>query len=89
VDSRLRTRSNEPDQSLISYRKVRSCGNYSFAFEALGAAHVGSRTGGAEIVPRWKAKATGSFVLKSKNAPRMDASYAHYRCVETFERLTN
>jgi hypothetical protein len=42
---------------------------------------------GLEPFRGWKAKATGPFVLESENEPNMKASYAHYRCVETFERL--
>jgi integrase len=41
-----------------------------------------------ELFRGWKVKAISEFVLESGNAPRMDASYAHYRCVETFDRLT-
>lgn len=41
-----------------------------------------------ELLRGWKAKRTGNFVMESEVAPRTDSAYAHYRCVETFERLT-
>lgn len=41
-----------------------------------------------EVLRGFRARATGNFVLESEVAPRMDAKYAHYRCEQTFKRLT-
>lgn len=41
-----------------------------------------------ELFRGWKARATGNFVLESDVAPRTDSAYAHYRCAETFDRVT-
>jgi integrase len=52
-------------------------------------------TGDVEIDPEvmtifrgFSAKAKGSFVIESPNAPRPQATYAHYRCQRDFEALT-
>jgi integrase len=41
-----------------------------------------------ELFRGYRAKATGSFVIESKNNPRPDATYDHYRCQYLFERLS-
>jgi integrase len=33
-------------------------------------------------------RATGDFVIESETAPRLDVTYAHYRCQRLFEGLT-
>jgi integrase len=35
----------------------------------------------------WSAKATSTFVLESEVAPKTDATFQHYRCQQTFEKL--
>ncbi len=41
-----------------------------------------------EIFRGYRAKATGSFVIESRNDPRPDATYDHYRCQSHFEKLS-
>lgn len=41
-----------------------------------------------KILADYRETATGSFVIESKNAPRMDKAYAHYRANAHFKRLT-
>ena len=61
-----------------------------------GVLHIkGKRVGEVALEPQiaalfkgWHAKASGSFVLESEIKARPRASYSHYRCQHTFERLT-
>src|SRR6266550_4750858 len=41
-----------------------------------------------EVFRRYKARAKGSFVIESSVAPRMHATYSHYRCERDFTALT-
>jgi len=40
-----------------------------------------------EIFRGFRARATGNFVVESEIAPRLDATYSHYRCQRLFEAL--
>ena len=40
-----------------------------------------------EIFRGFQARAKGTFVIESSNAPRVAARYAHYRCQKEFEKL--
>jgi hypothetical protein len=41
-----------------------------------------------ELFRGYRAKATASFVIESRNDPRPDATYDHYRCESHFEKLS-
>ena len=41
-----------------------------------------------ELFRGYRAKAKGSFVIESRNDPRPDATYDHYRCQSHFEELS-
>jgi hypothetical protein len=41
-----------------------------------------------ELFRGYRAKAAGSFVIESRNDPRPDATYEHYRCQSHFEKLS-
>jgi integrase len=41
-----------------------------------------------ELFRGYRAKATGSFVVESRNEPRPDVTYEHYRCQYLFEKLS-
>jgi len=41
-----------------------------------------------EIFRGFRARATGNFVIESKIAPRLGATYSHYRCQRLFEALS-
>ncbi len=41
-----------------------------------------------ELFRGYRAKAAGSFVIESRNDPRPDATFEHYRCQYLFEKLS-
>jgi len=41
-----------------------------------------------ELFRGYRAKATASFVIESRNDPRPEATYEHYRCQYLFEKLS-
>ncbi len=54
--------------------------------ESLGDVEVDSEL--MELFRGYRAKTSGSFVIESRNEPRPDATFEHYRCQSHFEKLS-